>query len=125
MTELRELYHCNICGNVVEVVSIGATSLVCCGEDMTKLETKSGEEGREKHKPVTENTASGVLVKVGSVEHPMTPEHHIDFIEVLTPDKVLRAELKPGAKPQAEFRKLSGEITITRAYCNIHGLWKE
>jgi superoxide reductase len=124
MTAKRELYHCTLCGNVVEVVFKGATPIICCGQDMELLSAKSGDEGKEKHRPVVEATGSGVVVKVGSVEHPMTDQHYIAFIEILTADKVGRAELNPGDKPQAEFTKKQKDIVEVRAYCNVHGLWK-
>lgn|SRR5690554_2422732 len=124
MTMIRELYKCNICGNVVEVVHEGAPSLVCCGEDMEKLEARTEDVGNEKHVPVIVDTDNGVLVKVGEVEHPMETRHYIKFIEVLTADKVLRAELNPGEKPEALFCVDKKDIISAREYCNIHGLWE-
>ena len=99
MTKLRELYKCDVCGNVVEITHEGAPSLVCCNEPMKKLEAKTADQGLEKHVPVVESADSGIKVKVGSVEHPMEEKHYIKFIEVMTKDKVLRAELAPGMKP--------------------------
>jgi len=122
--ELRQLYHCAVCGNVVEVLHAGAAALVCCGQDMELLSEKTADEGREKHVPVVERTANGVKVKVGDVPHPMIDKHYIQFIEVLTPDKVLRAELKPDMTPEAEFDVVYDDIIEVREYCNIHGAWK-
>jgi superoxide reductase len=124
MTQLRELYRCEICKNVVEIVHEGAPSLVCCGQPMTKLEAKTRDEGREKHVPVVEAISDGVKIKVGSVEHPMEEKHYIKFIEVLTRDKVLRAELKPRQKPEAQFCVPEPDVTEVREFCNVHGLWK-
>ena len=124
MTQIRELYRCEICGNVVEVTHEGAPALVCCGQPMTKLEAKTGDEGLEKHVPVTEEAEGGVKVKVGSVEHPMEGKHYIKFIEVLTKDKVLRAELNPGDRPEALFRVSRGDIVEVREFCTVHMLWK-
>lgn len=124
MIKLRQLYHCAICGNVVEVVYAGAPALVCCGQDMDLLDEKTADEGREKHVPVVEKTKNGVKVKVGDVPHPMIEKHYIQFIEILTPDKVLRAELKPDTAPEAEFDVDYDEIIEVREYCNIHGVWK-
>jgi superoxide reductase len=124
MTKKRELYHCKLCGNVIEVAYAGATPLICCGEEMELLSAKSGEEGKEKHRPVVEASAKGILVKVGSIEHPMTDQHYIAFIEVLTATAVCRAELNPGDKPQAEFHVKEAEVLEIRSYCNVHGLWK-
>lgn len=124
MTELREIYKCNVCGNVVEVIHTGATSLVCCGQPMEKLEGHSEDTGVEKHLPVVESTETGIKVRVGSVEHPMLEEHFIQLIEVLTADKVCRAELKPGQKPEAVFPVDINAVLNVREYCNLHGLWK-
>ena len=126
MTQLREIYRCEICGNVVEMVNEGAGELVCCGQPMTKLEPKTQDEGKEKHVPVVEETPEGLLVKVGSVDHPMEEKHYIKFIEVLTKDKVARAELKPGQKPQARFCGCmkKADIIGVREFCTVHMLWK-
>ncbi|MBW6516013.1 MAG: desulfoferrodoxin [Candidatus Cloacimonetes bacterium] len=125
MTVLRELYYCEICHNLVEIVQEGQTALVCCGQDMSKLVAKTEDQGLEKHVPVVEKSDNGVLVKVGSVEHPMEEKHHIKFIEVLTKNMVYRAELKPGDKPQAFFPVKFDDITEVREFCNIHSLWKK
>jgi len=124
MTALREIYKCEICGNVVEIVHEGAPSLVCCGQPMGKLEAKSQDEGQEKHVPVIEEASNGILVKVGSMEHPMEEKHYIKFIEVLTGDKILRAELAPGAKPEASFCISKADVKGAREYCTVHNLWK-
>src|SRR5512137_1809703 len=125
MTKKRELYYCKQCGNVIEVAFAGSTPLICCGEEMTLLVAKSGEEGKEKHRPVVVASRTGIVVKVGSIDHPMTDQHYIAFIEVLTAGAVCRAELNPGDKPQAEFRIKEADIVEVRAYCNVHGLWKK
>lgn len=124
MTIIRELYKCSVCSNVVEVVHQGATALVCCNKPMEKLDAKEEETGREKHLPVIEDLGNGILVKVGSVEHPMEEKHSIRFIEVLTKDQVLRAELVPGQKPAVEFAIKPEDVVEVREYCNLHGLWK-
>lgn len=124
MTALRELYYCEICHNLVEIVQEGMPALVCCKQPMTKLEAKGEDQGLEKHVPVVEKTSNGILVKVGSVEHPMEEKHHIKFIEVLTKDKVYRAELRYDEKPVAEFPVNIEDVIEVREFCNIHGLWK-
>lgn len=125
MTNLRELYVCSICGNVVEVVNPGATALVCCNKPMDKLVAGSQDASLEKHVPVLENVSEGIKVKVGSVAHPMEEKHFIRFIEVLTKDQILRAELVPNQAPEAVFVNLkSDDIIEVREYCTIHGLWK-
>lgn len=134
MTQLRELYRCEICGNVVEITHEGAPALVCCEQPMKKLEAKTEDEGKEKHVPVIEKAETcpcgcgckdcGVVVKVGSDPHPMEDKHYIKFIEVLTKDKVLRAELKPGMEPAAGFCVREEDVTGVREFCNVHMLWK-
>ncbi|AET67368.1 desulfoferrodoxin [Desulfosporosinus orientis DSM 765] len=124
MTNLRDLYVCSICGNVVEVVNTGAPALVCCNKPMNKLEAGTQDASLEKHVPVLEEIQGGIKVKVGSVAHPMEEKHSIRFIEVLTKDQVLRAELQPGQAPEASFLVSSEDILEVREYCNIHGLWK-
>ncbi|EHQ88835.1 desulfoferrodoxin [Desulfosporosinus youngiae] len=124
MTNLRDLYVCKICGNVVEVVHTGAPALVCCNQPMEKLEAGTQDASLEKHVPVIEGITGGIKVKVGSEAHPMVEKHFIRFIEVLTKEKVLRAELEPGQAPEASFLVAEDEVLEVREYCNIHGLWK-
>ncbi|HWQ42753.1 MAG TPA: desulfoferrodoxin, partial [Desulfosporosinus sp.] len=123
MTNLRELYYCSICGNVVEVVNTGATSLVCCNKPMDKLVAGSKDASLEKHVPVIETVDGGIKVKVGSAPHPMEEKHFIRFIEVLTKDQVLRAELAPNQAPEASFMVKADEVVEVREYCTVHGLW--
>lgn len=125
MTKTRELYKCSRCGNVVEVVYSGASALTCCGQPMEKLSENTVDASLEKHVPVVTATENGVRVQVGSVPHPMEEKHYITLIEVLTADQVLRAELKPGDKPEATFAVAPDKILEVREYCNVHGLWKK
>lgn len=122
MTEQRQIYRCNICGNIVEVLHTGAGELVCCGQPMELLKEKTVDEGKEKHMPVIEKTETGIKVKVGSITHPMEETHYIQWIEVIADARVYRKFLNPGDKPEAEFDIGVGKIEA-RAYCNIHGLW--
>lgn len=115
-----EIYKCSVCGNMVEVLRVGGGELVCCGKPMELQTENTVEASREKHLPVIEKTATGFTVKVGSEPHPMTAEHHIEWIELVADGK--RVFLKPGAEPRAEFC-LAGEKVSARAYCNLHGLW--
>ncbi len=131
MTKERQIYKCNICGNITEVLHTGAGELVCCGKPMELVDAKSKEEGVEKHLPVVEELPpsacqgkDGFKIKVGETEHPMEENHYIEWIEINTTDgKSGKKFLKPGGKPEAEFYTRK-EITSVRAYCNIHGLWK-
>jgi len=123
MTELRQIYRCNVCGNIVGVVHTGVGQLVCCGQPMELLTEKTADVGLEKHVPVIEKVGNKVKVKVGSVPHPMEQKHHIEWIETIADDKSCRKFLKPGEKPEAEF-EITAEKIEAREYCNIHGLWK-
>lgn len=118
--ELDQVYHCSICGNVVEATYVGGGELVCCGKPMDLLVAKSEDEGLEKHKPVIVKQERGMVVKVGDVPHPMEEKHYIAWIEVVMKDKTVRKYLKPGDVPEMKFC-CEGEV---RAYCNVHGLWK-
>ena len=125
MIELRQIYHCPICGNVVEVLFAGGGELVCCCEPMKLLAGNTVDAALEKHVPVIEEMGDKVKVSVGSVAHPMEEKHYIAMIEVLTDKKVLRRELKPGDAPEAIFRVKADKIIEVREYCNLHGLWKK
>ena len=124
MTKIRELYKCSVCGNVVEVVNPGAPALVCCNKPMERLEAGATDASLEKHVPVIETVSGGIKVKVGSIAHPMEEKHFIRFIEVLTKNQVLRAELVPNEAPEAQFMVNATEVLEVREYCTIHGLWK-
>lgn len=125
MTQLREVYYCEICGNVVEIVNEGKPALVCCGQDMKKLEAKTEDSSKEKHVPYVEEKDGGVMVKIGqNAAHPMEEKHHIKFIEVHTKDKVCKAELTVGNAPEAWFPIKKQDITKAREWCNVHGLWE-
>jgi superoxide reductase len=118
-----EIYKCEACGAIVEVLHAGTCVMTCCEAPMVLQAENTVEASREKHIPVVETIPGGVRVKVGSVEHPMIETHYIEWIEVRTADKVHRKNLVPGEKPVAEF-KLDEEILSARAYCNLHLLWK-
>ena len=122
MTERLQIYKCEICGNIVEVLHSGEGQLVCCGQPMTLLKEQREEQGREKHVPVIERTDKGIKIKVGSIPHPMEDKHYIEWIEAITDDKTLLKFLKPGDKPEAEFEVKDRNVRA-RDYCNVHGLW--
>jgi superoxide reductase len=119
MTRLKEIYKCSVCGNIVEVLHSGVGTLVCCGKDMVLMrEHGISQEGKEKHVPMI----SGSRVKVGNVAHPMTKEHHIEWIEGVDENGfVCKKFLDSGDLPEAEF---GFEVVVARVYCNLHGLWK-
>jgi superoxide reductase len=126
MAKQNQIYKCSICGNVVDVVEAHVGELVCCGQAMNEEELKYTEnEGNEKHVPVIEETEIGVIVRVGSIAHPMTTEHSIEFIEIWKDNKPLeRVYLQPGEEPIAEFFMAETQGISARAYCNLHGWWR-
>jgi len=123
MTKRTQIYKCEICGNIVEVLHEGAGELVCCGKPMKLIVENTTDAAREKHVPVIEKTADGYKVSVGSVLHPMIDVHYIEWIELDADGQVFRKYLKPGDTPMAIFN-VSAENVTAREYCNIHGLWK-
>lgn len=123
MAEKLEVYKCNMCLNVVEVLHGGAGELVCCGQPMVLMKENSVDAAKEKHVPVMEKTADGILVKVGSVAHPMEEKHYIEWIELIADGKAYRQFLNPGDKPEALFKVKADKVTV-REYCNLHGVWK-
>ena len=125
MTNYGDFYYCEICGHVVSIAYPGMPSLVCCGEKMTLLEAKTADAGKEKHVPVIVPNGNTTTIKVGSVPHPMTEEHHIGFIEIVEKDgKSVRARLCPTCAPEETFNVKAEDIETVYAYCNVHGLWK-
>ncbi len=123
MTVQKQVYRCNVCGNITEVLHTGEGELVCCGQPMELLQEKAADAGLEKHVPVIEATDSGIKVKVGDVPHPMEETHYIEWIEVITDGDGCRKFLKPGDKPEAKFEIRAQKVTA-REYCSLHGLWK-
>ena len=123
MTKRSQIYKCEICGNIVEVLHEGAGELVCCGKPMKLIIENTTDAAREKHVPVIEKIADGYKVSVGSVLHPMIDVHYIEWIELDADGQVFRKYLKPGDTPVAIFN-VSAENVTAREYCNIHGLWK-
>ncbi len=125
MTEKNQIYKCEICGNIIEVLHGAGGQLVCCGAPMKLLKENTVDASLEKHVPVIEKTKKGILVKIGSVPHPMEEKHYIEFIEVITKDnKSDKKFLNPGEKPEAEFCIDFDNVLFAREYCNLHGLLK-
>lgn len=123
MAEKLQVYKCEACGNIVEVVHGGSGELVCCGEPMVLLVENTVDAAKEKHVPVIEKVAGGIRVKVGKVAHPMEEKHHIEWIEIIADGKAYRQFLKPGEAPEATFSIEAVKVTA-REHCNLHGLWK-
>jgi len=123
VTERLQVYKCEVCGNVVEMQHAGAGTLVCCGEPMKLYEANTADAAVEKHVPVLEEAEGGVMVSVGSVPHPMTEEHHIEWVQLIRAEEACRRYLRPGDTPAAEFCG-DAQGAVARAYCNLHGLWR-
>ena len=123
MAEKLQVYKCDACGNIVEVLHGGGGELVCCGEPMKLLVENTVDAAKEKHVPVIEKVAGGFKVNVGSVAHPMEDKHYIEWIEIIADGEAYRQFLNPGEAPEATFNIAAEQITA-REYCNLHGLWK-
>ena len=123
MTKRLEIYKCEVCGNIVEMVHTGVGELVCCNQPMKLMSENTVDAAKEKHVPVIEKAEDGVKVKVGSVPHPMEKEHYIEWVEVIAGDKAYREFLEPAQAPEATFCIEGGKLTA-REYCNVHGLWR-
>ena len=123
MTEQKQIYKCNVCGNIVEVLHGGMGELVCCNEPMELLEEKTADASTEKHVPVIEKIEGGYKVKVGSVPHPMEAKHYIEWIELIADGKAYRQFLKPNTAAEAVFNVEADNVSA-REYCNVHSLWK-
>ncbi len=123
MTKKLQIYKCNLCGNIVEVLHEGAGELVCCGEPMELLDEKTADATTEKHVPVIEKIDGGYKVTVGSVPHPMEGKHYIEWIELLADGKAYRQFLEAGMQPEATFHVEASSVSA-REHCNVHGLWK-
>ena len=122
--KLLDIYKCNECGAIVEVVNVGGGALSCCGKEMQLMTENTVDASKEKHVPVLEETADGYSINVGSVDHPMIPEHYIQWVELIMGAKVYREFLQPGQAPKAFFKVEKKEKPVAREYCNLHGLWK-
>jgi len=126
MTKKLEMYKCDICGNFVEVVLEGAGELVCCDEPMKLMKANTVEAAQEKHVPFFIKKDDELEIRVGSVLHPMTDEHYIQFIEVVSDDNryVKRKYLYPGEEPIFMLKGYDIGALSAKEYCNLHGLWE-
>ncbi|RLE22458.1 MAG: desulfoferrodoxin, partial [Acidobacteria bacterium] len=119
MTKRTEIYKCNVCGNIVEIIGEGVGTLVCCGEDMELSTEKTADSSTEKHVPVIEKIDGGYRVYVGSTLHPMEEKHWIQWIE-LTADGISHKKyLNPGDKPEAVFAIKNASTVSAREFCNL------
>lgn len=124
MAQKLDIFKCEMCGHIVEVLHEGVGQLVCCDKPMQAIKENTVDASKEKHVPVIEKTATGVKVTIGSVPHPMEEKHYIEWIELLVNGQALRQFLKPGQPPVAVFAGVRAAAVSAREYCNIHGLWK-
>jgi len=125
MAERLEVYKCDLCDNIVEVVHGGGGELVCCNEPMVLQVENTTDAVVEKHVPVIQQLEHGIKVQVGSVPHPMEDDHYIEWIEVVAGGRSYTEYLNPGQEPEATFCVKEEEVTMVREYCNLHGHWKK
>ena len=124
MKECR-FFRCDICGNLTGLIHDSGVRMVCCNQQMTELIPNTVEASKEKHIPVATVVGNNVKAAVGSVPHPMTEEHHIVWIYLLSEQGGQRKILKAGDVPEATFALTPNDKPLAvYAYCNLHGLWK-
>lgn len=123
MPSRLEIYKCEACENMVEVIRAGKGPLACCAKPMVLMTENTVDAAKEKHIPVVEKVAGGFKVKVGSVAHPMEDKHYIEWIQIVDGDMTCRKFLKPGEVPEAEFKSDAASV-VAREFCNLHGVWK-
>jgi superoxide reductase len=118
-------FKCEICGNVVQLVTVGGGPLACCGKPMTELQPNTTDAAVEKHVPAVTVDGNKIIVQVGDTPHPMEEKHFIQWIYVEGGGCGQIAYLQPGDEPKAEFTIPCGKPSAVYAYCNLHGLWKK
>ena len=118
-----KFYICKHCGNIIGMIHSSGVPVVCCGEPMALMQANTSDGAKEKHVPELEISGGKVIVKVGSVAHPMSEEHHIAWIYLQTENGGQRKCLKPGEAPEATFALEGDNPVAAFAYCNLHGLW--
>ncbi len=123
IAERLQVYKCEVCGNIIEVLHGSGGQLVCCKAPMKLCLENTVDAAREKHVPVVEIGTGNIKVKVGGVTHPMEEAHYIEWIELVADGQVYRQFLNPGDAPEAVFTIEANQVTA-REYCNLHGLWK-
>jgi len=124
MTERFQVYKCDSCGNMVEMLHGSSQQMTCCGKPMRHLLENVVEASKEKHVPVVKESGKEIEVKVGSVPHPMEKDHYIEWIEAVKDGRtIFRQYLNPGEAPEARF-KTDAKGIVVREFCNLHGLWK-
>ncbi len=130
MTDKAQVYKCDVCGIIVEVMQDGGGELFCCGEPMACQQEQTADSAVEKHVPFIEKVEGGYKVRIGqNAAHPMEEKHYIQWIELIAGDRRCRVMLNPGDAPEAYFacdeQCCQGGSLSAREYCNVHGLWKK
>ena len=120
----QRFFICPVCGNIVGMIRSSGVPVFCCGKKMLPLEANTVEASKEKHIPVVTIEGDTVKVNVGSAAHPMTEEHHIEWVYVQTCHGGQRKCLKAGEAPEVSFTFNNDKPKAVYAYCNLHGLWK-
>jgi len=121
----QKFYICEHCGNIIAKVKDKGVPVMCCGQKMTEIIPGTTDASQEKHVPVYQVEGNKVLVTVGAVEHPMQPEHYIEWVSLQTKQGNQRKILQPGQEPKVCFAICEGdEVEAVFAYCNLHSLWK-
>jgi superoxide reductase len=121
--ERYQVYKCELCGKIIEILHGGGPVPVCCNQDMILQAENTVDAAQEKHVPMIEKVEGGYKVMVGEVAHPMGEDHWIEWIEIIADGYTLRKYLDPGDQPEAVFQTGAQSVTA-RAYCNLHGFWK-
>lgn len=121
----QKFFICEHCGNIISMVKDTGVPVMCCGQKMKELIPGTTDAAAEKHLPVYEVNGNIVTVTVGSVDHPMLPEHYIEWVSLQTKQGSQRKLLQPGEKPVVCFALCDGDaVEAVYAYCNLHSLWK-
>lgn len=121
----QKFYICETCGNIITTVKSSGIPVMCCGQGMKELIPGTTDAAVEKHVPAYEVEGNLVTVNVGSVDHPMLPEHYIEWVSIQTKQGTQKKDLKPGDAPKVTFALCEGdEVEAVYAYCNLHSLWK-
>lgn len=120
----KKFYICHHCGNLVEAIKNDGVPMMCCGEKMEAIVPNTTDAAGEKHLPCVSLESGAVHVKIGEVEHPMTPAHYIEWVYLETENGAQRKNFKPNEKPEFSFCIGDDKPLAVYAYCNLHGLWK-
>ncbi len=120
---MAKFKRCDVCGNLVGVIQESGVPMMCCGKPMTELVPNTVDASGEKHLPAVHVEDGSIFVRIGSVEHPMVPEHFIEWVYLKTDKGGRRVNLQPGEKPEVTFCLCDEKAEAVYAYCNLHGLW--